>query len=174
MTIRYAEQANYWTTTVHPAKSQAAIIETLENFGAHSYQIMQGKAGGRFAWLVRFEWQGKSYRFVFVPLECKTPEKLRTFGSKKHTHDAQARYQMGRIAAHFVKAILTAAEAHPHALFGFMELPETATGGGLPLTAGELDTSEIMSALPMMPDTRLLLAAPNGPGNLPIIEGEIE
>lgn len=174
MTTRFAEGANYWTTTINPAKSQATIIETLEAFGALNYQIAQGQASGRFAWLVRFEWQGKSYRFVFAPLECKTPEKLRTFGSKKHTHDTQARYQMGRIATHFVKAILTAAEAHPYALFGFMELPETATAGRLPLTAGELDTTEIMSALPMMPEPRLLLTGGGDePGDLPIVEGEI-
>ena len=145
---RFAEEANYWTTTVHPAKSQAAIIELLEDFGAMSYQIMQGKAGGRFAWLVRFEWEGKSYRFVFTPLECKATEKISSFSGKRRTHEAQAKYQMGRIAAHFVKAILTAAEAHPHALFGFVEIPDTARNGGLPMTAGELDTSGIVSALP--------------------------
>lgn len=56
---------------------------------------------------------------------------------------------MGRIAVHFVKAILTAAEAHPHTLFGFVELPEAEMHpGGLPVTAGELDASGLTSALP--------------------------
>lgn len=31
---RHAEDANYWQTTVHPAKSQGEIIEMLEDFGA--------------------------------------------------------------------------------------------------------------------------------------------
>ena len=157
MNPRYAEDANYWSTTVHPAKSQATIIETLEDFGAHNYQIMQGQAGGRFAWLVRFEWQGRSYRFAFTPLEPEFPEKLSTFGGKRRTHEAQTRRQMGRIATHFVKAVLTAAEADRNALFGFMELPDTAGTGGLPMTAGELDTSGIVSALPALPADTLRL-----------------
>ena len=157
MNPRYAEDANYWSTTVHPAKSQATIIETLEDFGANSYQIMQGQAGGRFAWLVRFEWHGRSYRFAFTPLEPEFPEKLSAFGGKRRTHEAQTRRQMGRIATHFVKAVLTAAEADPHALFGFMELPDTATTGGLPRIAAELDTSGIVSALPVLPADTLLL-----------------
>lgn len=158
MNARFAENANYWTTTVHPAKSQATIIETLEDFGAHNYQIMQGQAGGRFAWLVRFEWQGRSYRFAFTPLEPEFPEKLSTFGGKRRTHEAQTRRQMGRIATHFVKAVLTAAEADPNALFGFMELPDTATAGGVPRIAAELDASGIISALPAFPANTLLLS----------------
>lgn len=156
MQARYAEEANYWETTVHPAKSQAEIIELLEDFGAANYQIMQGQAGGRFAWLVRFEWQGQSYRFMFIPLECKNASKESGFGGKRRRHEEQARYQMGRIAVHFTKAILTAAEAHPHALFGFLELPGTERPGGLPHTAGELDISGIVSALPMIEAPALL------------------
>ena len=165
MKPRYAEDANYWSTTIHPAKSQATIIETLEDFGANNYQISQGQANGRFAWLIRFEWQGRSYRFIFTPLGLEFPKKLSTFGGKRRTHEAQTRRQMGRIATHFVKAVLTAAEADPNALFGFMELPDTATAGGLPLIAAELDASGIMSALPAFPappaNTLLL---PNGGG----------
>ena len=155
--LRFAEKANYWMTTIYPAKSQAAIIKLLEDFGAMSYQIMQGKVGGRYAWLVRFDWKGKSYRFVFTPIECENPEKQSSFNKKRRTHEAQAKYQMGRIAAHFVKAILTAAESHPHALFGFTEIPDTARGGALPMTAGELDTSGIVSALPPLPGDTFLL-----------------
>ncbi|MEM7342988.1 MAG: hypothetical protein AAF485_01985 [Chloroflexota bacterium] len=148
MHTRYAEQANYWQTTVHPAKSQGEIIELLEDFGATNYQITQGQAQSQYAWLIRFEWQSRSYRFTFTPLVCEYPDTERKFGGKKRTHLEQSKYQMGRIAVHFVKAILTAAETHPHALFGFMELPETASNGGLPRTAGELDTGGIVSALP--------------------------
>lgn len=145
--IRFAEDANYWSTTVHPAKSQAEIIKLLEDFGAGNYQLLQGRAGTQTAWLIRFEWNGHSYRFIFTPLECKSPDSVRKFGDKRRTHREQSRYQMGRIAVHFTKAILTAAEAHPHALFGFMEIPDTEGSQGIPLTAGELDISGVISSL---------------------------
>ena len=76
-----------------------------------------------------------------------------TFGGKRRRHDDQARYQMGRIAVYFVKAILTAADAHPHALFGFMELPGVASRGGIPYVAGELDISKLISSAPLLPST---------------------
>jgi len=41
---RYAEKANYWDTTVHPSKSQAEIVEMLEEFGADSIMIAQGQS----------------------------------------------------------------------------------------------------------------------------------
>lgn len=149
MTTRYAEDANYWSTTVHPAKSKAEIEEMLDDFGATQQMTAKGQVNGRTAWLIRFVWQERSYRFTFAPLECKDPSKMASFGGKRRAHLEQSEYQMGRIAVHFVKAILTAAEAHPHALFGFMELPETATSeGGMPRTAGEMDISGVMSALP--------------------------
>lgn len=153
---RYAEDWNYFDTTVHPAKSQAEIIELLEDFGASNYLIQQGQVGGKFAWLVRFEWQGKSYRFAFTPLDCRSPNHERSFGGKRRTYTEQARYQMGRIAVHFIKAILTAAEANPDALFGFLELPEVATRGGVAVTAAELGAEGLTRALPS-----------------PVIEGEI-
>ncbi|MCG3208654.1 MAG: hypothetical protein FOGNACKC_02266 [Anaerolineae bacterium] len=145
---RHAEEANYWSTTVHPAKSKGEIEELLDDFGATQQMTAKGQVNGQTAWLIRFVWQGRSYRFTFAPLECRWPTKVASFGGKRRTHSEQAEYQMGRIAVHFVKAVLTAAEAHPHALFGFMELPETAGDGGLPQTAGELDISGVVSALP--------------------------
>jgi len=54
---------------------------------------------------------------------------------------------------YFVKAILTAADAHPHALFGFMELPGVASRGGIPYIAGELDISKLISSAPLLPST---------------------
>ncbi len=154
MQARYAEQANYWDTTVHPARSQGEITEMLEEFGAESIMVAQGQSGGRYAWLVRFQWQGSNYHFAFTPLECQWPDKESGFGGKRRIHTEQARYQMGRIAVHFVKAILTAAEAHPHALFGFMELPGVATRpGGIPYTAGELDVSKLVSSAPLLPSS---------------------
>ncbi|MBN2390748.1 MAG: hypothetical protein JXR84_08495 [Anaerolineae bacterium] len=161
MTSRYAEDANYWMTTVHPAKSQAEIIELLDNFGATNYQISQGGTAGRgrnaIAWLIRFVWNDHSYRFLFTPLECRAPEKISSFGGKRRAHSDQAIYQMGRVAVHLTKAILTAAEMHPHALFGFMELPGT-DAGGIPHTAAELDIAGIASALPV--PTALILTPP--------------
>ena len=146
---RYAEDANYWDTTVHPAKSQAEIVELLEDFGTSNMMITQGQAGGMVAWMVRFEWQGAVYRFTFVPLDCRNPDKESSFGGKRRKHTDQARFQMGRIAVHFVKAVLTAAEAHPHALFGFIELPGMGTySSGLPVTAGEVGVERLVGALP--------------------------
>ena len=148
---RYAEDANYWQTTVHPAKSQAGIIEQLEDFGTTNMMIAQGQTSGRMAWLVRFEWQGRSYRFTFTPLPCRNPDKASSFGGKRRIHTKQAEYQMGRVALHFVKAILTAAEAQPHALFGFVELPGVGSyPGGLPVTAGDLDVEGLTDTLPSL------------------------
>jgi hypothetical protein len=117
MNNRWAEDANYWDTTVVPAKSQGEITELLQDFGAESTMMAQGQADGRYAWLVRFRWHGANYRFVFTPLICQWPNKLSMFGGKRREHNEQARYQMGRIACYCVKAILTAAEAQPGALF---------------------------------------------------------
>lgn len=145
----FAERFNYFDTTVHPAKSQAEIIEMLEDFGASNFIVQQGQVQGQYAWLVRFEWRQETYRFVFVPLMCENPGKERSFGGKRRTYAEQARWQMGRIAVHFVKAILTAAEANPAALFGFLELPGIASHpGGIPKTAAELDVRELTAALP--------------------------
>ncbi len=144
---RYAEDANYWATTVHPAKSQAEIIELLEEFGIGDTNITQGFSGGKYIWLIRFRWNDKSYRFMFTPLECRNPEKLFRGSNKNRTYEDQARYQMGRIAAAFVKAILTAAETTPAALFGFLELPSPKSGG-LPPTAAEMDISQVRALLP--------------------------
>lgn len=147
--IRYAEDANYWATTVHPAKSQGEIIEMLDNFGAGNMMVAQGRVDGKFAWLVRFEWCGSTYRFTFTPLECKAIAKISSFNGKRRGHAEQAKYQMGRIATHFTKAILTAAEAQPHALFGFVELPGAANyPGGMPITAGEMNIVGLSHALP--------------------------
>jgi hypothetical protein len=148
---RFAEDANYWQTTVRPSKSQSEIMERLDDFGASQYQVTQGRSLGRVAWLIRFEWREHSYRFIFVPLECKKGDVIHSFGGKRRPHHEQALYQMGRIAVHFIKAILTAAETHPYALFGFMELPGTASEHGMPLTAGEMDISQVQSMLPALP-----------------------
>ena len=148
MLDRFAEEANYWLTTVHPAKSQAEVFEMLEDFDVVNRMMTQGQAQGRHAWLVRFEWREATYRFVFRPLTCKYPDKESSFGGKRRRHEDQARYQMGRIAAHFIKALLTAAEAQPAALFGFLELPgATRSASGLPATAAEVDVSVLTERL---------------------------
>ena len=148
---RYAEKSPYWATTVNPYKSQAEIMVQLEAFGATNTMLAQGQAGGQLAWMVRFEHQGIAHRFTFVPLECEHSERTSSFGGTRRSHADQARYQMGRTAAHFVKAILTAAESQPHALFGFVELPEAGFHpGGLPVTAGELDVEGLTAALPQL------------------------
>lgn len=153
----YAEDMNYWSTTVHPSISQGEISKMLEEFGASSVLVMTGQAGGRYAWLIRFQWEGRSYRFAFSPLPCRGPQRAYTFSGKKRTAEEQARYQMGRIALGFVKAILTAAEASPAALFGFMELPGVRSESGIPVTAAELDVSELTGALPEITVRPLLL-----------------
>ena len=124
---QFAEDSSFFDTTVSPGKSQAEVIELLENFGATNYQLSQGQADGRTTWLVRFEWQGRAYRFLFVPLSCRAPTHERSFGGRRRTYAEQARYQMGRIALNFVKAILNAASMNPDALFGFLELPGIAS-----------------------------------------------
>lgn len=147
MNFRYAEEANYWSTTVHPAVSQGEITQLLDSFGAQAIMVMSGQSAGRFAWLIRFQWNDRSYRFAFRPLICKNPNKSYSFGGKRRSAEDQSKYQMGRIAVHFVKAILTAAEADPAALFGFVELPG-AGHGGIPSIASELDVDGIVGALP--------------------------
>ena len=78
----YAENAPYWNTTIHPAKSQAEIVEMLEAFGAESIMTMQGQSLGKHAWLVRFQWIDRNYRFLFMPKTCRNPEKVSRFGGK--------------------------------------------------------------------------------------------
>ncbi len=146
---RYAEEANYWQTTVRPSKSQAEIVDMLQSFGAEKLVVSQGMAHDSLAWLIRFEWHGAVYRFAFRPLACKFPKKVSSLGGKRLTHAKRAEYQMGRIAVHFVKAILTAAEVEAGALFGFIELPAVARhDGGLPFTAHELNVSGVSGLLP--------------------------
>ena len=142
--MKYAEDASYWDTTVHPARSQGEVTELLENFGASAVMVAQGKAGGRSAWLVRFQFLDRAYRFVFTPLPCRQGGKMWTVGGKKLSGEERARYQMGRIAVYFVKAILTAAEMNLDALFGFVELQH----GGQVVTAAQLDVSGLVKALP--------------------------
>ncbi len=142
----YAEQSPYWDTTVSPAKSQGEILELLTDFGAEATMIGQGESHGQFAWMVRFAWLGRSYRFVFTPLPLQNPGKLYTVSGRHATAEDRARQQMGRIALNFVKAILTAAQMNPDALFGFLELPNARPGSAVPATAAELDVSVLISA----------------------------
>lgn len=144
----YAEDNSYFDTTVHPAKSQGEIMEMLDDFGAANYHVMQGRAGGKYAWLIRFEWREQAYRFTFIPLPCRTPDKEKSFGGKRRLFRDQAEWQMGRIAVHFVKAILTAAESQPAALFGFLELPgATDRPGEYPPIASEIPVNQFTHRL---------------------------
>jgi len=164
MNNRLAEQANYWDTTVHHAKSQGEIIELLDTFGAQGIQITLGRNKGRQAWLVRFAWREAIYRFVFIPLECQYPEKVSSFGGKRQAHSDHAMWQMGRIAVHFVKAILTAADAQPDALFGFMELPQEA-GGGQSMTTAEIGVQQLAQTVRLLPESA---------GSWQVMDGESE
>ena len=147
MNKKFAEEFNYWNTTVHPSKSQGEIMALLENFGIQNIQVSQGTANGKTALLVRFHWEEKPYRFMFVPMDCKSPNRTISFGGKKRTAVEQSRYQMGRIAVYFIKAILTAAEVQPDALFGFLELPAMTNSEGIPATMAEIDFNKT-KALP--------------------------
>ncbi len=158
---RFAEDSNYWDTTVHPSKSQSEIVEMLEDFGADQIMVVQGQSAGKFAWLVRFRWNNANYRFLFTPKECRYPSKISSFGGKRREHSDQARFQMGRVAAWFIKAILTAAEEKQDALFGFLELPGAGYHpSGVPYTAAELDTRELVSLAPPSPEMPFLLNPP--------------
>jgi hypothetical protein len=164
---RFAEDANYWQTTVHPAKSQAEIIELLEAFGVSNMMSAQGTANGRLAWLIRFEWRGRAYRFTFTTLDPRDPDKVTRFGGVPRRHADQVRYQMGRIAVHFVKAILTAAEVQPGALFGFVELPGAGSyPGGLPVVASDLGVDGMTDLLPRLEvcPEQFMLTAEGTPG----------
>jgi hypothetical protein len=145
--MRYAEEANYFTTSIHPAVSQGEVSEMLDNFGATAIMVVSGQAGGVHAWMVRFTWMNRTYRFSFTPLECKYPDKVMSYGKVRRKNRDQSLYQMGRIAVNFVKAILTAAEATPAALFGFLELPGRGNSAFPPTTA-QLDVSGLIAALP--------------------------
>lgn len=144
--ILYAEQMPYWQTTVHPYKSQADIMVMLERFGAVKTIVSQGQAAGRYAWMVRFEWRGESYRFVFRPLPCKEPTKM----AKSRTRQEQAKYQMGRIAMNCIKNLLASADSQflRAALFGFMEVTAGETHpGGLPRTMAEIGAETLSGKL---------------------------
>lgn len=171
---RFAEDANYWTTTVSPFVSQGEIYGMLKAFGTEGMMITQGQTtDGREALLVRFGWLGESYRFVFVPLECRYPENERSFNKTRRTHAEQALYQMGRVAMHGVKAILTIAESTPAVLAGFRELPGVGHhDDGLPYTMGELSTHELTAALPLIQiDRGRLLTGPEA-AQEDVVDGE--
>lgn len=143
----YAEDLNYWDTTVHPAKSLGEIQELLEDFGATATIVSQGQSAGNYAWLIRFQWQDRAYRFAFTPAPCRWPNKTMSYSGKRRSNDEQAKWQMGRISMNFIKAILTAAHTQPAALFGFMELPGVRPGS-IPPVASELDIEELTGLLP--------------------------
>lgn len=145
---RYAEDQPYWATTVAPGNSQGEVIDLLEQFGATNTVFMSGQSQGKQAWVVRFQLEGKVYRFLFTPLDCQYPLRSYSFGGKKRLASDQAKYQMGRRAVYMVKAVLTAAQDDPAALFGFLELPGVRNSAGLPATAAELDVDELTSSLP--------------------------
>lgn len=148
--MRFAEEANYFMTTVHPANSMGEIQAMLDDFGATAIQTMTGQNGAKAVWMIRFRWLDLTYRFTFTPLNCRAPEKLFTIGGKKRTALEQSKYQMGRIAVYCVKAILTAAEAMPAALFGFAELA-VSNEDGIPAIVSELNIDGLTNALPGLP-----------------------
>ena len=122
----------------------------LEDFQATSIMVTTttDMELGRFGCLVRFKRWGHIYRFVFVPLESEYPDKVSSFGGKRRSHEEQTKYQMGRKAVHFVKAILTATEDQEASLVGFMETDIVTRPGALPITVGELDIAGMMKSLP--------------------------
>lgn len=104
--MKYAEDLNYWQTTVHPATSEGEISELLENFGATAIVKMTGQSpDGQYLWIIRFQFEGRAYRFSFTPRPCRIPAKTYSFGGKRRTASEQSRYQMGRIALGVVKAV---------------------------------------------------------------------
>lgn len=142
---RFAEKANYFTTTIHPAQSMGEIQAMLDDFGAASVQTATGIEKGVPTWMIRFNWLGQFYRLTFTPLICEFPDKEMTVSGKRRTCFEQAKYQMGRIAVFAVKALLTAAEAMPGALMGFAEL-QAVNQDGMPITVQELDLPKLSAA----------------------------
>lgn len=143
--MKYAEELPYWDTTVKLENSQAEVMGLLNRFGASAVMFAQGQTPeSGFAWLVRFQYLGRAYRFVFTPRPCRLPSKVYSISKKSVTGAERARLQMGRRAVYFVKAILDAAEENPDALFGFVELES----GGRVVTAAELDVSGLVQAMP--------------------------
>jgi len=143
----YAEDRPYWTTTVQPSKSLGELMAQLAKFGIFRHEIRQGQAHGNVAWLIRFQYLGRTHRFVFTPRPCREPDTVRSFGGVRRTHARQAIFQMGRTAYHFVKNLLAAADDQPAALFGFLELPGVFHAGELPATAAEIEVAELTGAL---------------------------
>jgi hypothetical protein len=140
---RFAEDANYFTTTVHPAQSMGEIQAMLDDFGADSVQTATGKDKNDVpTWMIRFHWLDQFYRITFRPLDCRNPEKEMTVAGKRRTCREQAKYQMGRIAYFAVKALLTAAEAMPGALTGFAEL-NAVNADGIPVTVQEVNIGKL-------------------------------
>lgn len=135
--MQYAEDKNYWNTTVSPGKSQGEIMDLFDDFGVKHTILLQGRSNGKTAWLIRFVWNSRRYRFLLSPFECRDPQKIFTFGGKRRTAAEQAVYQMGRRAFHFVKALLTVAMEDEAALFGFLEL-NSANAQGIPLVTSEM------------------------------------
>lgn len=143
----WAEDRAYWDTIVSPSKSMGEVQEILNDFGVQSMDIRLGQTGNRFAWVVRFEWQEKAFRFVFLPKTCQWPNKISSFGGKRRNHEEQSHYQMGRVAVNLVKNVLAAAEESPAALFGYLEVAGS-NPGGIPMTAAELDVEGLTMLLP--------------------------
>ena len=144
----YAEDRPYFNTTVQPSKSLGEVIAQLDRFGILKHEVRQGQVYGEVAWLVRFDFEGRSHHFVFRPRPCRDPGTVRSFGGIRRSHARQAIFQMGRTAFHFVKNILAAALDQPAALFGFVELPGVFHAIGLPATAADIDVSGLTEALP--------------------------
>lgn len=164
----YAEDRPYWATTVPPSKSLGALMACLAKFGIFRHEVRQGQAHGNVAWLIRFQYLGRSHRFVFTPRLCRDPDAVRSFGGARRTHARQAIFQMGRTAAHFVKNLLAAADDQPAALFGFVELPGVFHANELPATAAELDLEGLTAALP---ELKIIPLFPGGRLALPEKEG---
>jgi hypothetical protein len=155
--MQYAENSPYWETTVSSAKSQGELVEILERFGAEAIMFAQGNTNGKVVWMVRFQWLNRSYRFVFTPLPIQNPNKQFAVSGKRISAEERARFQMGRIAVHFVKAIITAAEMNQDALFGFLELPGANNhSNGMPVTTAEINVNGMVALLPEIIPQHLL------------------
>lgn len=144
----FAEDMNYFDTTVPLSRSIGEVGELLDNFGASASIVSQGRSDGKLAIAVRFQYASRTYRFTFIPYPCRNPEKTRKIGGRYRTNAEQAGLQVGRIAVNFVKAILTAAEMNPAALFGFLELPGYGSRAGAPVIASEIPVEDLTGLLP--------------------------
>lgn len=144
---KYAEDMNFWRTSVDLSKSQGEILKLLDSFGASEYGIIRAKLENKEGLAIRFKWQNDFYRLTFhpYPTRGKSNDTIATKpGGQRISKSEAALRQMGRIAVTYTKGLLLAADYKPETLFSFKELPyPNMPPNILPPVAHELDIKDL-------------------------------